>query len=124
MNIFRHRVVLISFFLLILALVGRWWHTDQSSRRGTVIVPVTSTKPDSDYITVQIDGAVHVPGVYRITSDAHVMELIFLAGGLLPEARLGKINLAKILEDGDRVHVLGALKVRNKLPKKSRKKTS
>ena len=122
MNILKHKAVIIAIVLLVLAVVGRWWQGEQSRRQGESVTPVTISDAVQDYIIVQVDGAAVKPGVYQITVDAHVMDLIFLAGGLLPEARLGKINLAKVLENGDRIHVLGALK-RKKPQHGQRKKT-
>ncbi len=122
MRIFRHKAILVVVVLLVLAVIGRWWQNEQSDRKGSLIAPITVSDPSQAYLIVQIDGAVHKPGVYQITADAHVVDLIFLAGGLLPEARLGKTNLAKVLENGDRVHILGALKTRKTPSTKKRKK--
>lgn len=124
MSIFRHKAVLVALILLMMAVVGRWWQSERASRSGTVVTPVTVSDSALSYVIVQIDGAVHRPGVYRITSDAHVMDLVFLAGGLLPDARLGKTNLAKVLEDGDRIHVLGAIKPKAKSTKRRKKVTN
>jgi competence protein ComEA len=120
MFILKYKIVFIAVLLLVMAVIGRWWQGEYLSRKGTTIPAITVSETLPKFVVVQIDGAVKTPGIYRITSDAHVMELVFLAGGLLPEARLGKINLAKVLEDGDRIHILGAIKVRKKLSKKTR----
>lgn len=56
-------------------------------------------------IRVHIDGAIKQPGVYEISSNTHVYQLILIAGGILPQANLDKINLAKVLKNGDKVSV-------------------
>ncbi len=122
MGVFRHKSILVAVMLLVMAVIGRWWHSEQINRKGTLVAPVVVSDSSQGFIVVQIDGAVQKPGVYQITMDAHVVDLIFLAGGLLPEARLGKTNLAKVLENGDRIHVLGALKTRKTSSTKKRKK--
>ena len=118
MNILKNKLIWIIIVLLVMALVGRAWQGERERRHGDPISSLTIDTPTHDFIIVQLDGAVAKPGVYQITADAHVIDLIFLAGGLLPEARLDKINLAKILQNGDRIHVLGALKPRTKSTKK------
>ena len=120
MSIFRNKAILIVVILLVMAVVGRWWQGEQMKHKGATIAPMILSDSEQRYVMVQIDGAVQKPGVYQITTDAHVMDLIFLAGGLLPEARLGKTNLAKVLESGDRIHILGAVKSRKNASVKKR----
>ncbi|HZL85546.1 MAG TPA: SLBB domain-containing protein [Candidatus Krumholzibacteria bacterium] len=43
----------------------------------------------------QVLGAVHTPGVYRLGSATSVVEALALAGGPLPEANLGKVQLTR-----------------------------
>ncbi len=56
-------------------------------------------------ITVHVAGAVVSPGVYNVEQDLRVLQVLDLAGGILPHADLDKVNLAKIVKDGQRILV-------------------
>jgi len=58
-------------------------------------------------ITVHVSGAVQSPGVVRVAAGARVGEAIAAAGGALPEADLGRVNLAAPLADGQQLSVPG-----------------
>jgi competence protein ComEA len=57
------------------------------------------------FIYVYITGAVQEPGVYALREGARLYQAVSLAGGLLPEADLSRINEAAILKDSEHVHV-------------------
>jgi competence protein ComEA len=57
------------------------------------------------HIVVHIDGEVHKPGVYEVSADTRLVDLIEAAGGLLPVADVGGLNLAKKLSDGQKIIV-------------------
>lgn len=48
---------------------------------------------------VDLKGAVKKPGMYEITGNMRVQEVIDLAGGFLKEADVNRVNLSQILED-------------------------
>jgi competence protein ComEA len=54
---------------------------------------------------VHVAGAVRRPGLYRIPSDSRVAAAIKRAGGPLPRADLGGVNLAARLQDGQQIAV-------------------
>lgn len=56
-------------------------------------------------VTVHVAGAVAHPGVVLLEEGARVMEAIQAAGGPLPEADLDALNLAQILQDGQKLLV-------------------
>lgn len=56
-------------------------------------------------IIVHIDGQVINKGVYTIESDSRLNDLIALAGGLTEQADVSKINLAKKLNDGEKIYI-------------------
>lgn len=67
--------------------------------------PATSSGSSSGDIQVYIVGAVKHPGVYTLSSDARIYQLIQAAGGPLPKANLVAINLAAKLTDGEEIYV-------------------
>jgi competence protein ComEA len=56
-------------------------------------------------LVVQASGAVVHPGVYRLSADGRVDDLVREAGGLAPDADADKVNLAAPLADGERIWV-------------------
>ncbi len=52
---------------------------------------------------VHAAGAVQNPGVYRFAGGARVVDLLFAAGGVAPNADLGRVNLASLLSDGSQI---------------------
>jgi competence protein ComEA len=70
-----------------------------STPRSTDIPSLPST------VIVYISGAVGVPDVYELPSDARIKDLVLAAGGLTSDADPGRINLAEPLKDSEHVHV-------------------
>jgi competence protein ComEA len=62
-------------------------------------------KPTSAPIIIHIVGAVKNPGVYSLPQESRTLDAIVAAGGYLPAADQGALNLAGYLEDGDRISV-------------------
>jgi competence protein ComEA len=65
------------------------------------ILPAPTRAP----IQVHVAGAVGNPGVYSLQPGSRVQDAIDASGGLLPGANSEMINLAGLLEDGERVFV-------------------
>ncbi|MGO3733312.1 MAG: helix-hairpin-helix domain-containing protein [Vagococcus sp.] len=61
----------------------------------------TSSKDTSINSTMYVDvkGAVKQPGMYEVTSDMRVLNVIDMAGGFLEEADANQINYAEKLDD-------------------------
>jgi len=61
--------------------------------------------PTPPPLLIHITGAIANPGVYALADGARVQDALAAAGGLLPEAEGGLINLAAFLEDGQQISV-------------------
>jgi competence protein ComEA len=61
--------------------------------------------PTQAPIVVHVVGAVPRPGVYEFPEGSRVRDAIQAAGGLLASASADSINLAALLEDGQRLEV-------------------
>ncbi|MDT0214693.1 ComEA family DNA-binding protein [Rothia sp. ARF10] len=59
----------------------------------------------SAVLVVHVVGQVRRPGVYRMPTGARVGEAVAAAGGATPTADLAAVNLARVLVDGEQVHV-------------------
>lgn len=62
-----------------------------------------STPSVGEEMFVHAAGAVQNPGVYRFAGGARVVDLLFAAGGVAPNADLGRVNLASLLSDGSQI---------------------
>ncbi len=56
-------------------------------------------------LLVHVTGAIASPGMYALPAGARTQDALVAAGGLLPDADAGLINLAAFLEDGQQVWV-------------------
>lgn len=56
-------------------------------------------------LEVQVEGAVAHPGVLQLPAGARLGEALEAAGGLLPQADTRALNLATLLQDGDKIVV-------------------
>jgi competence protein ComEA len=98
----------ILFGLFLAALI--WVVARNPSGEAVILRPVPTEKP----IIVYITGAVPRAGVYALPQGARVQDAISAAGGFLAEAEKSQINLAALLEDGEKLdipYIEGALPV-------------
>lgn len=57
-------------------------------------------------LVVYVCGAVKEPGIYTLTAESRLYEAVTMAGGFLPEADSAYHNLARSIEDGERIYIL------------------
>lgn len=89
--------ILLGLFLAALV----WVVARNPSGAAVTLRPVPTDKP----IVVHITGAVPRPGVYALPQGARIQDGISAAGGFLAEAEKSQINLAELLEDGDKLDI-------------------
>jgi len=91
-----------------------WWHPsgERAVPDGASLSDGEPTTPDGGLeaatVVVHVSGAVAAPGVVALPMGARVHDAIAAAGGALPTAQLAGLNLARVLVDGEQVH-LGAM---------------
>lgn len=68
-------------------------------------MPPPTESPGPKEVVVAMAGAVKIPGLLHLSSDARVGDAIKRAGGAKPDADLDEINLAAKLSDGDQIYV-------------------
>lgn len=54
---------------------------------------------------VHVSGAVREPGVVTLPEGSRVADAVAASGGAMPDARLDRLNLARRVDDGERIHV-------------------
>lgn len=65
------------------------------------------TQEEKRNIVLHITGEVVTPGIIKIEEGSRVTDAIEAAGGVTENADLNKINLAYVLEDGQKLHIPG-----------------
>ncbi|MBQ6440722.1 MAG: helix-hairpin-helix domain-containing protein [Mogibacterium sp.] len=63
----------------------------------------SSVSSTSQVIFVDISGAVEKPGVYEVSKDTRLFQVIELAGGLSEDADPDSVNRASFVEDGQKI---------------------
>ena len=91
---------------------GRWERTVPTTLAGPALslrLNENASLHGKNGLAVQnygyISGAVTNPGMYPISEDARVFDLVKAAGGLRHDADTGQINLAAPIRDGTHVHI-------------------
>ncbi len=98
----KHKMWYLGFVCIVVAFFGALIYILVSTpRRGKSIQlePIPSPAP----ITVYVVGAVNSPGIYNLPQGSRVNDAVFAAGGLTDQVDLAKINLASIINDGEKV---------------------
>lgn len=100
----RQSFLLIFYGVMIGLMVGGLIWIISSPPRGK---PVTiSTRSPDLFISVYISGEVLYPGVYQLPKGSRVKDVIEIAGGLLPNADVARINQAAIVDDSDHINIV------------------
>jgi competence protein ComEA len=74
----------------------------QLTKPDTLPAPADAS-PSPSVLTIDVCGAVHKPGVYRLAPGERVVDALKQAAGALPEADLDQVNLALPLADAMKV---------------------
>ncbi len=98
----REQLVLV---LLALAVVFGMGAKYALHRQMPLSQPVVERRETPLEVSVHVAGAVYQPGVYRLRAGSRVLDAVQEAGGPLPDANVDVLNLAQILEDGQKVLV-------------------
>ncbi len=69
-----------------------------------IYIPPSNTL-DQELVIVEIKGAVKYPGVYEVSSNAIIKDIIDLAGGVTNLANLDSINLASKIESNQLINI-------------------
>ena len=87
-----------------------------SSPSEAIVAPLTIDVAISE-ITIDVEGEVENPGVYRLPTGSRVYEAIKAAGGVTKNADASDLNQARLLSDGEQIYLFA------KSPQSSGKKT-
>jgi competence protein ComEA len=95
----------VAFLLAVLVMASWSWRYVRDNVlfwRGAEEIAPPKAEPG---IMVQVSGAVNAPGVYTLPRGSRVKDAIDMAQGAAPDADVECLNLASLLQDGQRLHV-------------------
>ena len=121
------RVAVTAAIVLILLGVGAWWassspptlpaHADSSAQPGASAEPDGDPKEglapedsadeseSAEPVIVHVSGEVAQPGLVTLELGDRVADAVEQAGGIVGEADLAAVNLARLAQDGEQIHV-------------------
>lgn len=73
-------------------------NTDSIARTADTAAEIRNA--GSDTVLVHICGEVQTPGVYELTADSRICDVLLLAGGFTADADTEAVNMAAGIEDG------------------------
>lgn len=80
--------------------------SSQTQNEKSSEIPQTQKQNDSSRtVYVYITGEITKPGVYKLSEDARIFQLVEMAGGFTPKADTVLLNLAENVTDGSHIHV-------------------
>lgn len=83
-------------------------HGLQPPPEPLLVAAPANTGPGQAKVVVHVAGQVRSPGVYTLPLGARVRDAIQKAGGAKPGAALDALNLAQVLQDGEKLFVPSA----------------
>ncbi|XMB85132.1 ComEA family DNA-binding protein [Mycoplasmatota bacterium WC44] len=89
-----------KYILIIIVVIAGYFYL----RKEEPVEEVTYTV--DEFVFVDIKGEIEKPGVYRVSSETRIFEIIELAGGITNNASLNGINLSQKVEDEMIINVL------------------
>ncbi len=79
---------------------------DENLVKGNTEIEDIPKEEQVEYIFVHVCGAVQKEGVYQLEKNSRLYMAIELAGGFTKEAAKEYHNLARVVEDGERIYIL------------------
>ncbi|AFA48159.1 helix-hairpin-helix domain-containing protein [Acetobacterium woodii] len=108
----RNKILYILIVLVFLGVFWGWYYFKTTSGAemnltGTITQDKENATNSNDtaQIMVYITGEVVKPGVVSIASDTRLVEALDLVGGLTEAADISTLNLARKLQDEEKIHI-------------------
>ena len=101
----------VGVFLFILAVISSLYQPSGSKDLNGVMIidEENSVAAEGQLIMADVQGAIGVPGLYEVSADTRVGEMIDLAGGLSDEADTEwiarQLNRAQVVKDGMKLYI-------------------
>lgn len=111
----KQKIIIIS-IIIVLIIVGIYVYnirfsedinenTNENQLNTSFVENILEKDDKNKEIIVHITGAVKKNGIVKLKDGARIYDAIEMAGGSTDDADLSKINLAYVLEDGQKVYI-------------------
>ena len=111
----KQKIIIIS-IIIVLIIVGIYVYnirfsedinenTNENQLNTSFVENILENYDKNKEIIVHITGAVKKNGIVKLKDGARIYDAIEMAGGSTDDADLSKINLAYVLEDGQKVYI-------------------
>lgn len=111
----KQLAIIIAIGVIVISVIGYYIYTLTSNQSYEQLEKISEEniakeaenveKEEEEYIVVHIAGEVKKPGIVRIKEGARIADIIEQAGGLTDKANITNINLAYIIEDGQKITI-------------------
>lgn len=97
----KYKKIIIPVIVAVLIALGIFFKKD---KEVPMVIHGNQEAPSNDVI-VEIKGEVKYPGLYQLSSQARIYDLVQLAGGFTADADTDSVNMAEVLKDGTVIYV-------------------
>lgn len=101
--VIKYKKYIITLVILILSIISILMQ--EKSRQESININSQDISKMDNKIAVYVTGAVKNPGVYYLDIGSRLSNLLDICGGVLENADIRKINLAKKLSDSDKIDI-------------------
>ena len=115
----KQKIIFIFILFFMICIIAMYFYTllynyesseSQNDLFDNILLSSDNTKEISEdkenlFILVHISGCVEKDGVVKLQENSRIIDAIEAAGGVRTEADLTSINLAYILEDGEKIYI-------------------
>lgn len=99
----KNKIYIICFVLVTISIISIF--IQKIDRENQISVNSKKIAPGVGKIAVYVTGAVKNPGVYYLEENSRMNSLLDICGGVLENADINQLNLAKKLVDSDKINV-------------------
>lgn len=101
--IIKYKKYIITLIIIILSIISIIMQ--EKNRQDSININSQDISKIENKIAVYVTGAVKNPGVYYLDPGSRLDNLLDICGGILENADIKKINLAKKLADSDKIDI-------------------
>jgi competence protein ComEA len=103
----RRQIVIAAVAVLLVLVLGSrlLFRAEAPAAPPIPTAAATTTAAAQSLLVIDVVGAVHRPGLYRLPRGARVADALARAGGVTPKAQVELVNLAAPIADGEQIVV-------------------
>ncbi len=98
-------IFIIGYYIYSMTITNDYEELEQSFEKENIIQENNNIKEAEEIIVIHIAGQIKNPGIVRIKEGARIADVIEQAGGLTQDADITTVNLAYVIEDGQKITI-------------------